>query len=473
MNKRIKVLVSAVLATVMLVLCIPFTAAAAGTTVSVTLADKGWTNSTQYTTLEMDSVVTVTVAGGSNTGKYYDSGTAWRLYASENATMTIAAEGKTIDGVKITYTSYKTGILSLNGNEVESDEVVTVNASTITFDVLDTDTSDGNGQARIEKIEVYYDYNGSIPSCTHAYTNEYDAKCDNCGESRAVTLPADGSTLDYATATKIGAAQEHNTYTANEYVLTGVVKTIGNTTYGNITIEDSTGATFYLRTVKDTAGNNYGYFTDTKPVVGDTVTVKGKLGRYNSTIQMEPAVVTSVVPSTTPCTHAYTNDYDATCNNCGESRTVTLPAADSTLTFDVANKLGAAQDAETADKYYVIGKVTAIGNTTYGNMTIEDEDGNTLEIYGTYSADGATRYDSMTTKPAVGDTVKLYGVMGQYNGTAQMESAWTIEITPAGSGSQGGGNQGAGSPNTSDNVVAYIAVAVVALFGIAYVSKKH
>ena len=74
----------------------------------------------------------------------------------------------------------------------------------------------------------------------------------------------------------------------------------------------------------------------------------------------------------------------------------------------------------------------------------------------------------LDVKVAVGDTVKLYGVMGQYNGTAQMENAWAIEITPAGSGNQGGG-----SPDTNDNVAAYIAVAVVALFGIAYVSKKH
>lgn len=470
MNKRIKVLVSAVLAAVMLVICIPFNVAAADPTYTLCTGTLNAGDKVVIATADLSQGVS---GQEGNNAVMSTSKTAWKEYTVEVVTdgyafksgsNYIATASSSSNNFKYSATA---GVMTVktDGQLQSNGKLLYINAnngSPVTRFYADKT----NNSSYTPMYVFVVTGGGSTASCTHEYTNEYDAICNICDESRTVTLPAAGSTLDYATATKIGAAQEHNSYTANEYVLTGVVKTIGNTTYGNITIEDSTGATFYLYTVKDTSGNSYGYFTDTKPVVGDTITVKGPIGRFNSTAQMNPAEVTSVVPSTTPCTHAYTNDYDATCNNCGESRTVTLPAANSTLTFDVANKLGAAQDTETADKYYVIGKVTAIGNTTYGNMTIEDEDGNTLEIYGTYSADGATRYDSMETKPAVGDTVKLYGVMGQYNGTAQMENAWAVEITPAGSGTTP-------SPDTNDSVVAYIAVAVVALFGIAYVSKKH
>ena len=129
--------------------------------------------------------------------------------------------------------------------------------------------------------------------------------------------------------------------------------------------------------------------------------------------------------------HGYTNEYDASCNTCGATRTVTLPEANSTLTIVEASKLGAAFDHNkyTTGKYYVEGKIKSIANTQYGNLTIEDEQGNTLYVYGVYSADGATRYDALETKPAVGDTIKLWGVLGTYNDAVQMKSGWLVVET--------------------------------------------
>lgn len=69
---------------------------------------------------------------------------------------------------------------------------------------------------------------------------------------------------------------------------------------------------------------------------------------------------------------------------------------------------------ETIAQYAVKGTVISIDNTTWGNMTIEDEDGNTLYIYGTYDQYGETRYDKMENPPKVGDQVVLRGVIKKY-----------------------------------------------------------
>lgn len=81
----------------------------------------------------------------------------------------------------------------------------------------------------------------------------------------------------------------------------------------------------------------------------------------------------------------------------------------------IGGALGA--NGETSQEYDVKGKIISIENTTYGNMTIEDEDGNTLYIYGTYDKygkAGGNRYDRMSNPPKVGDTVVLRGIIKKY-----------------------------------------------------------
>ena len=129
--------------------------------------------------------------------------------------------------------------------------------------------------------------------------------------------------------------------------------------------------------------------------------------------------------------HVYSGDYDTSCNVCTAAREITFPEADSELTVAEIDTIAGGMDsgATTSSKYYVIGEVESIANTTYGNMTIVDENGDDLYIYGTYDADGTNRFDAMADQPEVGQTVKLYGVIGNYNGTNQMKNAWIIEVT--------------------------------------------
>ncbi len=120
------------------------------------------------------------------------------------------------------------------------------------------------------------------------------------------------------------------------------------------------------------------------------------------------------------------------------------PAANSTLTIKEAYDLGKskAHDIYTSGKYYITGEIVKISNTTYGNMTVKDADGNQLTIYGSYDATGANRFDAMSVQPVEGDTVTLYGIIGQYNGTPQMKNAWITAIN--------GENQGDAPSTPSD-----------------------
>ena len=103
--------------------------------------------------------VTATATGsyGVNSGKPYGSPIDnWRIYQNESPAIKIeAAAGKTIVSVKVTYDVSKTGILTLNGANVESATLVEVNANSITFGVGNTGTAT-NGQVRITAIEVVY-----------------------------------------------------------------------------------------------------------------------------------------------------------------------------------------------------------------------------------------------------------------------------------------------------------------------------
>ena len=104
----------------------------------------------------MDANITVTATGSQNTGKYYENGENWRIYQNESPSIVVAAaEGYTISSVKITYEINKTGILTLDGANVESDTVVEVNGDSVTFSVGNTGTAT-NGQVRITALEVVY-----------------------------------------------------------------------------------------------------------------------------------------------------------------------------------------------------------------------------------------------------------------------------------------------------------------------------
>ncbi len=83
-----------------------------------------------------------------------------------------------------------------------------------------------------------------------------------------------------------------------------------------------------------------------------------------------------------------------------------------------------------AESYRVRGEIISVYNTTYGNMIIKDEYGNTLTVYGVSDAYG-TRYDGMDNAPQVGDVVTLEGPIKHftsYSGvTIELYHAYLVE----------------------------------------------
>ena len=124
------------------------------------LADaNSWNDATKYTTVNLDEIITASVSGSSNTGKYYVNGENWRIYQNENPSLTISAvSGYTIKTVKITYTVSNTGTLTYNSSNITSGTVVNVNAASIAFGVGNTGSAT-NGQVRVTAIEVVYQKN--------------------------------------------------------------------------------------------------------------------------------------------------------------------------------------------------------------------------------------------------------------------------------------------------------------------------
>ena len=134
------------------------------TTASIVIKDyataNGWENATQYKTANVDDNITVTVTGGQNTGKFYNSDNSWRFYAGESGKVTISAkEGYTIVSVKVTYTTKNNGYF-LNGEaQVSSDSIINVNAGSIVLAAGGTYMEKGKEKKStvfITAIEVVY-----------------------------------------------------------------------------------------------------------------------------------------------------------------------------------------------------------------------------------------------------------------------------------------------------------------------------
>ena len=270
------------------------------------------------------------------------------------------------------------------------------------------------------------------------------------GQYNGTPQVKNGWIMSFTTTTSVkdaidtGAAKEHNVYTEDKFLVTGVITEVYNTQYGNMKITDADGNILTIYGTYDANGANRYDAMDKKPVAGDTVTVYGILGQYSGTPQMKNGWIVANVAGTTEPENPGT-DTPGT----DTPSTPSTPAGD-TLTITEAIALGASKESNTytTEKYYVTGVIKSIYNTQYGNMYITDGT-NEFCIYGTYTADGATRFDAMTNQPKVGDTVTIYGIVGQYNGTPQIKNGWITSIVAGEGGStETPGTEAPSTPST-------------------------
>ena len=189
-----------------------------------------------------------------------------------------------------------------------------------------------------------------------------------------------------------GAAQEHNTYTADKHIVTGVITEVYNTQYGNMKITDEAGNILTIYGTYDATGTiRYDAMTNA-PVAGDTVTIYGSLGQYNGTAQIKNGWIVKIVKGTeTPeCTEHVDADGDEKCDVCGaDVPAVQPPVTEGTTVTGVIADIAKANGWENSKAYasinlnadiIVSATGTAVGN--YGlNTGKYYTNGNNWRIY--------------------------------------------------------------------------------------------
>ena len=148
--------------------------------------------------------------------------------------------------------------------------------------------------------------------------------------------------------------------------------------------------------VKDYTGEVYAYYVDTQGhtlAIGDFVTLVGKRGEYKGTPQLPKGTLLEKYTATPEVSVAeFLTKEDAT------------------------------------DVYYKLtGRITNIANPTYGNLTLQDANGDDVFVYGIlpgYGATGDAKKGMVEEKGLkVGDTITIVGNKASHNGSPQVGNA--------------------------------------------------
>lgn len=244
-----------------------------------------------------------------------------------------------------------------------------------------------------------------IPDNGSTITVKATATCGSETATATWTIKASKAITSIKDALAIAGEQSENGYTADKYLVGGIIKEIKSDVYGNCYIKDADGNEIYIYGLYSADGIKKYSELEVKPQVGDYIVVLGVLGKYNGSIQIKSGWV---------ITH-----------------TTTTSIKDA---LEVGNAV-TTDNTYSENKYLVTGTITefAKNGETYGNFYIVDAEGNKIYVYGLYDATGATRYDALAYKPQVGDTVTILGVVGKYkvSGEVQMKNTWLIDLAKA------------------------------------------
>ena len=253
-----------------------------------------------------------------------------------------------------------------------------------------------------EKVYIAYRY-----QCTSERASTWELKEFSIKEGTAPIDddPQPGTPAEEITIGEFLSKADPNT----TYRLTGTVKNISNTLYGNFDLVDETGSV-YIYGLLDKDGNAQ-KFESIGIKEGDTVTLEGKYKDYNGKAEIANAQYISHVSS-------------------GDGPGPSTPAEQITIA-DFLSK------ADPNTTYRLAGKVSNITNTQYGNFDLVDATG-TIYVYGLLDKDGnAKNFESLGIKE--GDEITVEGKYNEYNGNPQIKNAQYIS---GGSGSGGGDDPG-------------------------------
>ena len=262
----------------------------------------------------------------------------------------------------------------------------------------------GLPEALLNKDKVYIAYRYQ---CTSERASTWELKEFSIKEGTAPIDddPQPGTPAEEITIGEFLSKADPNT----TYRLTGTVKNISNTLYGNFDLVDETGSV-YIYGLLDKDGNAQ-KFESIGIKEGDTVTLEGKYKDYNGKAEIANAQYISHVSN-------------------GDGPGPSTPAEQITIAEFLSK-------ADPNTTYRLTGKVSNITNTQYGNFDLVDATGS-IYIYGLLDKDGnAKNFESLGIKE--GDEITVEGKYNEYNGNPQIKNAQYIS---GGSGSGGGDDPG-------------------------------
>lgn len=270
-----------------------------------------------------------------------------------SATITIVAE---VPANYFTYdTTYNTFVTTFAGAEGEvSFFLGNYNTNTSLSGSATKYLADGNFVASLYVVSESTEPEQPEEPAHTCADADGDYVCDttDCGK---VVAPAEGSTLTIEQALKLGALFAKNTYTSGKYYVTGTIKNVYDTTYGNMYITDGTNELCVYGLYSEDGNTRYDAM-EVKPVAGDTVTVYGVIGAYNAA-QMKDGWLTAHTPAAGEGGDDTTGDDDTTG---GDNTTIT--------TYEYTFVKGVYSGDGTValgDKNWTLATVTSSGNAPY------------------------------------------------------------------------------------------------------------
>ena len=354
-------------------------------TLTFDFSGQDYENGVQYTSINADANITISFGDGDNDGKYYNTGTAMRVYGGGH--MTVAGkEGVTISKIVLVFGTGD-GSNEISTNVVTySDGTWTGSAQSVTFNVGGT-----TGHRRIKIVKVFYEaaavvvqqpsITGETPFLTSTTVTLTQAAADHIYYTTNGANPTTGSTeytvpftlTNSATVKAIAVKGSDESVVAektftkiptktvaeaidaipnkddvvNDQYVSGIVCTAGTSvSSGKMTyyISDDGSETNRLQIYKGKNLNNTNFTNASDLAIGDRVVVFGQLKNYNNTPEMNednylvskegPAVATPVF---TPNGGGFMGETDVTitCATTGSAIYYTLngsaPSKSSTL----------------------------------------------------------------------------------------------------------------------------------------------
>ncbi len=271
------------------------------------------------------------------------------------------------------------------GNTVKGN----VNTNTIYYIIADSYnyTYAANG---LTMIEAYVDY-----ETTSVYARDLLTAYIKAGGLETAVAPelqANG----YNSIKDLNAYGEYigaGSQSTDKFFTYGEIIAITGEIYGNMYIQDANGDQLYIYGLYDISGNRYDAMTD-KPQVGDTIYVYGIMKNHQGIVEMDKAVYVD---------YKFGNTY---------------------YTIEELNNYGQSlvDNQTTIEWFYTVGTIESIASTTYGNLYLKDDAGNSIYLYGLYDHRG-NRYDSLENPPQAGDKIYVYGALKKYvkNGEVTIE----------------------------------------------------